>query len=65
MSNVEQQKTKFRTQAGFIAALDQSGGSTLAPPWYISAALAVSLLALTQLRAQAPESAVAAAAARR
>ena len=28
MSNLEQQKTKFRTQAGFIAALDQSGGST-------------------------------------
>jgi fructose-bisphosphate aldolase class I len=28
MSNFEQQKTKFRTQAGFIAALDQSGGST-------------------------------------
>jgi len=28
MSNYEQQKTKFQTQAGFIAALDQSGGST-------------------------------------
>ena len=28
MSTVEQQKTKFRTQSGFIAALDQSGGST-------------------------------------
>lgn len=28
MSNSEQQKTKFRTQPGFIAALDQSGGST-------------------------------------
>jgi fructose-bisphosphate aldolase, class I len=28
MSNFEQQRTKFRTQAGFIAALDQSGGST-------------------------------------
>ncbi|MEY4763171.1 MAG: hypothetical protein RLZZ200_3027 [Pseudomonadota bacterium] len=28
MSNFEQQKTKFQTQAGFIAALDQSGGST-------------------------------------
>jgi len=28
MSKFEQQKTKFRTQAGFIAALDQSGGST-------------------------------------
>jgi fructose-bisphosphate aldolase class I len=28
MSNFEQQKTKFRTKAGFIAALDQSGGST-------------------------------------
>ena len=28
MSNFETQKTKFRTQAGFIAALDQSGGST-------------------------------------
>jgi fructose-bisphosphate aldolase, class I len=28
MSTFEQQKTKFRTQAGFIAALDQSGGST-------------------------------------
>jgi fructose-bisphosphate aldolase class I len=28
MSNFEAQKTKFRTQAGFIAALDQSGGST-------------------------------------
>ena len=28
MSNFEQQKAKFRTQAGFIAALDQSGGST-------------------------------------
>ncbi|MBS0397607.1 MAG: fructose-bisphosphate aldolase, partial [Proteobacteria bacterium] len=28
MSNTEQQKTKFRTQPGFIAALDQSGGST-------------------------------------
>lgn len=28
MSNFEQQKEKFRTQAGFIAALDQSGGST-------------------------------------
>jgi fructose-bisphosphate aldolase class I len=28
MNNFEQQKTKFRTQAGFIAALDQSGGST-------------------------------------
>jgi fructose-bisphosphate aldolase class I len=28
MSNFELQKAKFRTQAGFIAALDQSGGST-------------------------------------
>ena len=28
MNNFELQKTKFRTQAGFIAALDQSGGST-------------------------------------
>jgi len=28
MSNFEQQRVKFRTQAGFIAALDQSGGST-------------------------------------
>jgi fructose-bisphosphate aldolase, class I len=28
MSNFEQQKTKFRNQPGFIAALDQSGGST-------------------------------------
>ena len=28
MSSFEQQKNKFRTQAGFIAALDQSGGST-------------------------------------
>ena len=28
MSNFEQQKTKFQTQTGFIAALDQSGGST-------------------------------------
>jgi fructose-bisphosphate aldolase class I len=28
MSTFEQQKAKFRTQAGFIAALDQSGGST-------------------------------------
>jgi fructose-bisphosphate aldolase class I len=28
MSNFELQKNKFRTQAGFIAALDQSGGST-------------------------------------
>ena len=28
MSNFEQQKTKFRTQPGYIAALDQSGGST-------------------------------------
>ena len=28
MSNFEQQKEKFRTQNGFIAALDQSGGST-------------------------------------
>jgi len=28
MSNFEQQKAKFRGQAGFIAALDQSGGST-------------------------------------
>ena len=28
MSQFEQQKTKFRTQPGFIAALDQSGGST-------------------------------------
>ena len=28
MSNFEQQKEKFRTQPGFIAALDQSGGST-------------------------------------
>lgn len=28
MSNFEQQKEKFRTQDGFIAALDQSGGST-------------------------------------
>ena len=28
MSNFEQQKAKFRTRPGFIAALDQSGGST-------------------------------------
>lgn len=28
MSNVEQQTAKIRTQPGFIAALDQSGGST-------------------------------------
>jgi fructose-bisphosphate aldolase class I len=28
MSQFEQQKTKFKTQTGFIAALDQSGGST-------------------------------------
>lgn len=28
MSNFDQQRDKFRTQAGFIAALDQSGGST-------------------------------------
>jgi fructose-bisphosphate aldolase class I len=28
MSNFEQQKAKFKSQAGFIAALDQSGGST-------------------------------------
>jgi len=28
MSTFEQQKTKIRTQPGFIAALDQSGGST-------------------------------------
>lgn len=28
MSNFEQQKEKFQTQTGFIAALDQSGGST-------------------------------------
>ncbi len=28
MSNFEQQKIKFRTRSGFIAALDQSGGST-------------------------------------
>ena len=28
MNNFEQQKAKFRTQPGFIAALDQSGGST-------------------------------------
>jgi fructose-bisphosphate aldolase class I len=28
MNNFELQKSKFRTQAGFIAALDQSGGST-------------------------------------
>lgn len=28
MSNFEQQKAKFQTEAGFIAALDQSGGST-------------------------------------
>jgi fructose-bisphosphate aldolase class I len=28
MSNFERQKAKFRSQAGFIAALDQSGGST-------------------------------------
>lgn len=28
MSNFEQQKIKFQTQTGFIAALDQSGGST-------------------------------------
>jgi len=28
VSNFEQQKEKFRTQTGFIAALDQSGGST-------------------------------------
>ena len=28
MNNFEQQKARFRTQPGFIAALDQSGGST-------------------------------------
>jgi fructose-bisphosphate aldolase class I len=28
MNNFEQQKAKFRTRPGFIAALDQSGGST-------------------------------------
>ncbi len=28
MSNFEDQKTKFQTETGFIAALDQSGGST-------------------------------------
>ena len=28
MTTFEQQKTKVRTQPGFIAALDQSGGST-------------------------------------
>jgi len=28
MNSFEQQKAKFRTQSGFIAALDQSGGST-------------------------------------
>ena len=28
MSNFELQTTKFQTQSGFIAALDQSGGST-------------------------------------
>ena len=28
MNNFEKQKEKFRTQSGFIAALDQSGGST-------------------------------------
>jgi fructose-bisphosphate aldolase class I len=28
MNNFERQKAKFRTQPGFIAALDQSGGST-------------------------------------
>jgi fructose-bisphosphate aldolase class I len=28
MSNFEQQKAKFRSQPGFVAALDQSGGST-------------------------------------
>ena len=28
MSNFEQQAAKIRTQPGFIAALDQSGGST-------------------------------------
>jgi fructose-bisphosphate aldolase class I len=28
MSNFEQQKAKFRNEPGFIAALDQSGGST-------------------------------------
>ena len=28
MSSFEQQKAKFQTEAGFIAALDQSGGST-------------------------------------
>ena len=28
MSNFDQQRDKFRNQAGFIAALDQSGGST-------------------------------------
>ena len=28
MNNFEQQQAKFRTQPGFIAALDQSGGST-------------------------------------
>ena len=28
MTNIEQQTDKLRTHAGFIAALDQSGGST-------------------------------------
>ena len=28
MNIFEQQQAKFRTQPGFIAALDQSGGST-------------------------------------
>ena len=28
MNDFEQQQAKFRTQPGFIAALDQSGGST-------------------------------------
>jgi fructose-bisphosphate aldolase class I len=28
MNNFEQQKAKFRNEPGFIAALDQSGGST-------------------------------------
>jgi MFS family permease len=48
-----------------LKLLIDATGSVYAPPWYIIAALAVGLLALTQLRAQAGESAVAGAGARR
>jgi MHS family citrate/tricarballylate:H+ symporter-like MFS transporter len=37
-----------------LKLLIDTTGSTLAPPWYISAALAAGLLALTQLRENAP-----------